>query len=84
MTKLKLTPLEDEKPVKLTITLPAALHRNLIAYAKILAGEGKAVEPGKLVVPMLERFIASDRAFRKAHGADRRPNSRQSTSDNLR
>lgn len=67
MTKLKLSAVEDEKPVKVTVTLSAALHRNLVAYAEILAREsGKAVEPEKLVAPMLERFIASDRGFGKA------------------
>lgn len=67
MTKLKLTGIDDDKPVKLTVTLPAALHRNLVAYAEILAKEtGKSVDPAKLVVPMLEKFIASDRGFRKA------------------
>jgi hypothetical protein len=67
MTKLKLSSVQDEKPVKLSVTLPAGLHRDLIAYAEILAREsGKAVEPGKLIAPMLEKFIASDRGFRKA------------------
>lgn len=67
MTKLKLSSVEDEKPVKVTVTLSAALHRNLIAYAEILArASGNTVEPEKLIAPMLERFIASDRAFKKA------------------
>jgi hypothetical protein len=64
MTKLKLSTVEDEKPVKVTVTLPAALHRNLIAYAEILASDSrKAIEPEKLIAPMLEKFIASDRGF---------------------
>ncbi|WP_442756051.1 DUF2274 domain-containing protein [Methylocystis sp. JAN1] len=68
MTKLKLSTVEDEKPVKVTVLLSAVLHRNLVAYAEILAREsGKTVEPEKLVAPMLEKFIASDRAFRKAY-----------------
>lgn len=33
MTKLKLGPLPDDKPVKLTVQLPADLHRDLQAYA---------------------------------------------------
>ncbi len=33
MGKLKLGPLEDDKPVKLAVELPAALHRDLLAYA---------------------------------------------------
>ena len=68
MTKLKLGPIPDDKPVKLTVELPAELHRDLIAYGEILgreAGRGP-IEPKKLVVPMLERFIATDRGFAKA------------------
>jgi hypothetical protein len=33
MTKLKLGPLADDRPIKLTIELPAAVHRDLQAYA---------------------------------------------------
>jgi hypothetical protein len=73
MTKLKLAAIGDDKPVRLTIALPAALHRNLIAYAEILAKEtGKTVEPAKLIAPMLEKFIASDRGFAKAQNATKK------------
>ena len=68
MPKLKLAPIPDDKPMKLTVELPAELHRDLIAYGEILgqeAGQG-AIEPKKLVVPMLQRFIMTDRAFAKA------------------
>ncbi|ATC32103.1 hypothetical protein J2X45_000940 [Caulobacter sp. BE264] len=65
MNKLKLRPLEDETPVKVTVDLPAATHRNLLAYAQAHAAQtgGKAAEPARLVVPMLDQFMASDRAF---------------------
>jgi hypothetical protein len=68
MTKLKLGALADDKPVKVTLELPAALHRDLVAYAEILAREtGQPVaDPVRLIAPMLERFIATDRAFAKA------------------
>ncbi|KGJ02695.1 hypothetical protein SAMN04487972_1305 [Paracoccus halophilus] len=71
MTKLKLGPLPDDKPVKITVELPAPLHRNLIAYAEVLAVEtGQPVaDPVRLIVPMLERFIATDRGFAKARKA---------------
>ena len=36
MTKLKLGPIADDKPVKVTVELPATLHRDLTAYAEIL------------------------------------------------
>ena len=32
MTKLKLGTIEDDKPVKLTVELPPAVHRSLVAY----------------------------------------------------
>ncbi|MEO9337132.1 DUF2274 domain-containing protein [Mesorhizobium sp. SB112] len=68
MAKLKLGPLPDDKPVKITLDLPAPLHRDLVAYAEALANEnGQPVaDPIRLVVPMLERFIATDRGFAKA------------------
>ncbi len=68
MTKLKLGPIADNKPIKITVELPAALHRDLVAYAEILAREtGQSVsDPARLVVPMLERFISTDRGFAKA------------------
>jgi hypothetical protein len=36
MSKLKLGPLADDKPVKVSLELPAAVHRNLVAYADYL------------------------------------------------
>ncbi|WP_246657332.1 DUF2274 domain-containing protein [Methylocystis sp. B8] len=59
--------------MKLTIALPAALHRNLIAYAEFLAKEtGKTIEPAKLIAPMLEKFVASDRGLAKARNATKK------------
>ncbi len=68
MAKLKLGPIVDEKPVKVTVELPAALHRDLSAYADALARETDqpVADPVKLIVPMLERFIATDRGFAKS------------------
>lgn len=68
MTKLKLGPIADDKPVKVTVELPAPLHRDLVAYAKVLGRTtGQVVlDPAKLIVPMIERFMATDRAFAKA------------------
>ena len=67
MSKLKLGAILDEKPVKLTIDLPAAIHRDLVVYAEALARETEqAADPAKLVAPMLARFMAADRAFAKA------------------
>ncbi|MBB4398942.1 DUF2274 domain-containing protein [Bradyrhizobium sp. ERR14] len=69
MTKLKLGPLEDDKPVKLTIELPAVVFRDLKIYAEILMRSGGGttpIEPAKLIAPMIERFMTTDRAFAKA------------------
>lgn len=68
MTKLKLGAIADDKPVKVTIELPAPLHRDLVAYAEVLARETgqPAADPAKLIAPMVQRFIATDRGFAKA------------------
>lgn len=66
MAKLRLSPLSDNKPVRLTLELPADLHSDLVLYGRLLADGGNAVEPARLIVPMLQRFIASDRGFVKA------------------
>jgi hypothetical protein len=68
VAKLKLGAITDDKPVKLTVELSAAVHRDLLAYADVLAHEtGQSIaDPSKLVAPMLARFMATDRAFGKA------------------
>lgn len=67
MAKLKLGALVDDKPVRITVELPAATQRDLVAYAQILAAEtGDAVDPVKLIPAMLARFMGTDRAFGKA------------------
>ena len=67
MTRLKLADLADEKPVRLTLELSARLHRDLTAYALAINGGDAKGAPTveRLVPPMLERFIATDRAFAK-------------------
>jgi hypothetical protein len=66
MAKLKLSGIQDDKPVKVTVELAAAIHRDLVAYADALGREtGQRVEPAKLIGPMLVRFMATDRAFAK-------------------
>ena len=67
MAKLKLAAIEEIKPVKLTVELPASVHRDLLAYGAVLSRETDhaAIEPEKLVAPMLARFMATDRVFAK-------------------
>jgi hypothetical protein len=64
MSKLKLSAIPDDKPVRLAVDLPAVVHRDLSAYADVLGKEiGQKLDPAKLVAPMLARFMATDREF---------------------
>ena len=65
MTRLKLADLADEKPVRLTVEVSARLHREMLAYGAALnGGDAKgAPPPERLIPPMIERFIASDRSY---------------------
>ena len=66
MSKLKLSSVIDDTPVRLTIELPGPVHRDLVAYGEALAKDGgRSIEPVKLVAPMLARFMSTDRAFNK-------------------
>jgi hypothetical protein len=72
--KLKLSAIPDDKPVKLSLELPAAVHRDLVAYAEALSREtGQKLEPAKLVAPMLARFMSTDRAFARLQRDRRAP-----------
>ena len=67
MTKLKLTMIADDKPIRLAIELPATVHRDLVAYAEVLSRQsGQKIDSAKLVAPMLARFMSTDRAFSQA------------------
>ena len=68
MTRLKLEDLADEKPVRLTVEVSARLHRELLAYAAVLnGGDAKgAPTPERLIPPMINRFIATDRSYAKS------------------
>lgn len=74
MAKLKLGAIADDKPVKVSVELPAAVHRELVAYAEVLGRETDqpVADPAKLIAPMVERFIATDRAFAQARREARR------------
>jgi len=75
MTKLKLGRITEEKPVKVTIELPAALHGDLVKYAELLAQEtGQDIsDPTKLIAPMLARFMLTDRGFSKERKLQTKP-----------
>lgn len=66
MSRLRLGPIIEEKPVKLSVELSGPLFRELGDYAKAHAAENglaQPLPPEKLIAPMLERFMASDRGF---------------------
>ncbi|PTD25491.1 DUF2274 domain-containing protein [Sphingomonas fennica] len=72
MSKLRLGPIVEEKPVKLTVELPGALFRMLGEYAREHARATDLAEPlppERLVAPMLERFMVTDRAFARRRKA---------------
>jgi hypothetical protein len=73
MARLKICAIADDTPVKLSVVLPAAVHRDLVSYAHALSKEsGQPIEPAQLVGPMLAKFMATDRAFakwRRNHGS---------------
>lgn len=79
MNKLKLGAIPDDKPVKLTVDLPAYVHRDLVAYAEALAAQtGQQLDPARLVAPMLARFMATDRGFAKVRkGTGRKPDAKK-------
>jgi hypothetical protein len=78
VTKLKLSALPDDKPVKVTVELPAELHRDLVTYADVLSRQsGQQVgDPVRLIAPMLQRFIATDRGFARSRRASVRDSPR--------
>jgi hypothetical protein len=66
MARLKIGAIADDTPVKLSVVLPAPIHRDLVSYAQAMSKEsGQSIEPVQLVGPMLQRFMATDRAFAK-------------------
>src|SRR3546814_8965079 len=68
MTKLRLGPIAEEKPVKLTLEISGSLARDLADYARVhakLPGLASPLTTEKQIPPMIERFISGDREFSK-------------------
>lgn len=66
-TALKIGPLPDRTPVKLTVALEPELHRDLQDYASVHASAyGKDVKVGDLVPVMLRALLDSDAGFKRA------------------
>jgi hypothetical protein len=83
MAKLKLGPIVDARAIRVTMDIPASLHRDLAAYADALGREqGRPIaDPVKLIVPMLERFMATDRGFARIRKAMAARHDRNQASD---
>jgi hypothetical protein len=48
------------------LELPAALHRDLVAYAETLSRQsGQPVDPTRLIALTLAHFMRNDRRFRR-------------------
>ena len=67
MAKLKLGPIADDKPVKVTLELPASLHRDLTAYAD-LAVEAQVTATG---ATWLDRQALAREPALQAHGTQK-------------
>ena len=69
MTKLRLGPVEDDKPVKVSLELRAATHRRLVDYARAHADQTGLADPlpiERIIDPMLDQFMSADRGFKQA------------------
>lgn len=68
MSKLRLGPIAEDRPVKVTVELPGAVMRDLADYARVHAKANGLSEPlpvERLIAPMIERFMSGDREFSK-------------------
>ncbi|CAM5394361.1 DUF2274 domain-containing protein [Alcaligenes faecalis] len=65
-TKLRLGPLPRRENVKITISISAQLRNELERYAAAHSQlYGEKVDAVALIPHMLERFVATDRGFRR-------------------
>jgi hypothetical protein len=72
MAKLKLGAIADDKPVKLSVEVPATLHRDLVAYAEALAREPPAIpERFTRFQPLYECSLDRRQIRRRGSAADR-------------
>jgi superoxide dismutase, Fe-Mn family len=59
---LKLGTIADDRPVRLTVQLPASVHRMLLGYAELHGRQtGQVLAVDKLIPAILERFMTTDR-----------------------
>jgi len=66
-TKLKISPLPDQTPVKRSISLPRDLDAELQDYAAVYQRTyGQEAKVNDLIPNMLQAFLASDAGFKRA------------------
>jgi hypothetical protein len=67
MNKLKLGHVETDKPIRVSLKLPAPVYRSVLQYAELLSKSTgqQPLEAAKLIPAMIESFINSDRGFTK-------------------
>lgn len=68
MSKLRLGPIAEEKPVKLTLEIAGELMREIVDYVEVharLTGLATPLTPERIIPAMIGRFIAGDREFGK-------------------
>lgn len=64
---LRIGAIPERKAVRITLSLPPDLHAALADYAAIHAAEfGRKTPVNDLAILMIERFLHSDAAFRRA------------------
>lgn len=64
---LKIGPVANRAPLKITIALAPDIHDALADYARLHAQEfGREVALAELAALMIERFLKSDAGFRRA------------------
>ena len=64
---LKLGPIPDHKPVKVTLSLAPEIHDALTDYATLHAREyERQSSVSEIAALMIEKFLASDRQFKRA------------------
>jgi hypothetical protein len=57
---------DDRAPIEYRLKLEAALNDELLLYQQLYSqAYGQAIEPKDLLEPIIRRFLANDRAFRK-------------------
>jgi hypothetical protein len=57
----------EDKPVRIALELSGSIHRTLLRYAAALGEQSgqPPLPPEKLIAPMIEHFMATDREFAK-------------------